>query len=175
VQNIPGGRGSSKLHRRELAANFLFDVDSVQLEVLMKRLFTRSGGLSTLVALAIAAFAVGTMFADDGDDDQKRNNGGDGVGNCVGRNNCADGVSGSGDDTRTSGEVLAINTLKDPHEITLGNIDGQVYVKFYGPNAPHMIKESGVKVKDYIEVIGWKENENVFWADSISARDENND
>jgi hypothetical protein len=141
----------------------------------MKRLFTKGGGLSALLALALAAFAVGTMFADESDDDEKKNNGGDGVGTCSGRNNCADGVSGSMDDSRTSGEVLAINTLKVPNEITLGNIDGTVYVKLYGQNAPFLIKESGVKVKDYIEVVGWKENENVFWAESISARDENND
>jgi hypothetical protein len=141
----------------------------------MKRLFTRSGGLSTLVALAIAAFAVGTMFADESDDDKKRNNGGDGVGNCVGRNNCADGASGSADESKTSGEVLAINTLKDPQEIVLGTVDGQMYVKLYGKNAPFLIKETGVKVRDYIEVVGWKESEVVFWADSLSQRDDNED
>jgi hypothetical protein len=141
----------------------------------MKRLFTRSGGLSALLAVALAAFAVGTMFADENDDDKKKNNGGEGVGNCYARNNCADGVSGSADDSRTSGEVLAINTLKTPNEITLGTIDGTMYVKLYGPNAPYLIKETGVKVKDYIEVVGWKENEHVFWADSLSERDDNND
>ena len=139
----------------------------------MKRLFTRSGGLSTLLALALGVFAVGTMFADD--DDERQNNGGEGVGDCSGRNNCVDGVSGSIDDSRTSGEVLAFNQLKTPQEIVIGTVDGTVYVKLYGPNAQYLIKESGVKIKDYIEVVGWKENENVFWAESISARDENND
>ena len=36
----------------------------------MRRFFKNSGGLSTLLALALAVFAVGTMFADESDDDQ---------------------------------------------------------------------------------------------------------
>ena len=140
----------------------------------MRRFFKNSGGLSTLLALALAVFAVGTMFADESDDDKKRNNDGAGVGNCVGRNNCA-GVAGSIDDTHTSGEVLAINTLKEPNEIVLGNVDGPVYVKMAGKDAKYLIPQSGIKVRDYIEVVGWKESEQVFWADQISAKDDNGD
>jgi hypothetical protein len=141
----------------------------------MRRLFKNSAGLSTLLALALAVFTVGTMFADENDDDKRRNNGGEGVGNCSGRNNCSDGVGGSSDDSRTSGEVLAINTLKDPNEILLGNIDGQLYVKMAGKDAKYLIPQSGIRVKDYIEVVGWKESEFVFWAEQISARDDNED
>ncbi|MFN0073106.1 MAG: hypothetical protein ACKVVP_16600 [Chloroflexota bacterium] len=138
-------------------------------------MITRSGGLSAFLALALAVLAAGTMFADD-DNDKKRNNGGEGVSNCGGNtNNCADQPSGSSDANRTSGEVIAINTLVEPHEIILGNTDGRVVVKLYGKEAPYLIKSSGIKVRDYIEVIGYKEHENLFWADSVSAPDDNSD
>jgi hypothetical protein len=88
-------------------------------------------------------------------------------------NNCADRPSGSSDQNRTSGEVLAINTLVEPNEIILGNIDGRVTVKMYGKESATLVKSSGVRVRDYIEVVGYKENENLFWADTISARDDN--
>ena len=131
----------------------------------MRRLFTRSGGFATLMALWLAVFAVGTMFADE-DNNRKTNNGADSVGDC--RNNCAEGASGSSDDRRISGTIVAINTLVDPNEIMLGTLDGQVTVKMYGKDAPFLVKQSGVRVGEYVEVVGYKENESLFFADTIS-------
>jgi len=139
----------------------------------MKRLLTRSSELSALLALALAAFFVGTMFADESDDDKKKNNGGESVGDCRGGNNCVDQPSGSADTTKTSGEIIAINTLVEPNEIILANLDGRVTVKLYGKDAPFLIKQSGVKVRDYVEMSGYKENEHLFWADTISEPDDN--
>jgi hypothetical protein len=133
----------------------------------MRRSFARSGGVATLMALWLAVFTVGTMFADD-DNDKRKNNGGESVGDCTGRNNCAEGASGSSDDRRISGSIVAINTLVDPNEIVLGTLDGPVTVKMFGKDAPFLVKQSGVRVGEYIEVVGYKENESLFFADTIS-------
>ena len=49
-----------------------------------------------------------------------------------------------------------------------GTLDGQVTVKMYGKDAAFLVKQSGVRVGEYVEVVGYKENENLFFADTIS-------
>lgn len=137
---------------------------------------SKSKVMSSLLAATLAVFSIGTVFAGDDDNDKKKNNSGEGVSDCGNnRNNCADSPSGSSDDKRLSGEVLAINTLVEPHEIILGTVDGRVTVKMFGKEGPFLVKQSGVKVKDYIEVSGYKEHESLFWADTISEPDDDDE
>lgn len=135
------------------------------------RFGAKAAWASALMAVTVTVFSVGAVLADD--DNNKRNNSGEGVSDtCDGDNNCVDKPSGSSDTYKLSGEVLAINTLTEPHEIILGTTDGRVTVKIYGKDSQHLVRSSGVKVRHYIEVRGYKEHENLFWADTISNEDD---
>jgi hypothetical protein len=124
----------------------------------MNQWFINSARMAAVLAIGLGVVGIRPAFADD-DNDRKQNNN-------------ADEPSGSQDASHTNGQVIRINTLTDPQEIVLANIDGQVVVKMSGKDAKNLIKENGVRLGEYIEVWGQKQSELEFWADSINPVDE---
>jgi len=75
------------------------------------------------------------------------------------------------DDYSLNGQVLEINTLKDPPEMILGSVDGEVVVRVLKTDE---IAMNGVEVGDYVEVTGEKIHELLFEATEISVDNSDN-
>ncbi len=74
-------------------------------------------------------------------------------------------------DHTLNGQVLEINTLKDPPEMIVGSVDGEVLVRVLKTDE---IAMNGVKIGDYIELNGEKLNEYLFEATEISVDNNSN-
>ena len=71
------------------------------------------------------------------------------------------------DEDRTlNGQVLGIDTSKDPPEMVVGTIDGEALVRVLKTDE---IARNGVEVGDYVELTGEKLNELLFEATEISV------
>ena len=69
------------------------------------------------------------------------------------------------DDRQTTGQVLEINTLKDPPEMWIANMDGIVHVKMLTTD---LIEKNAVRLGDHVTVIGEKLSEVEFDAQEMS-------
>ena len=127
----------------------------------MRQRIVNSARVAAVLAIGLSVVGVQPMFADDDNSRNQKENGA--------------AEESIGDSTHTNGQVLQINTLSDPQEIVLANVDGRVVVKMSGKNAKNMIKESGIHVGEYIEVWGQKQSELEFWADTIDPYDDDDD
>ena len=65
-----------------------------------------------------------------------------------------------------NGQVLEINTLKDPPELVLGSVDGQTIVRVLKTDE---IARNGVGLGDFIEASGEKIHEQLFEATQLSV------
>jgi hypothetical protein len=65
-----------------------------------------------------------------------------------------------------NGQVLDINTLKDPPELVVGSVDGLTVIRVLKTDE---IALNGVRLGDYIEAIGEKQNEQLFEANALSV------
>jgi hypothetical protein len=65
-----------------------------------------------------------------------------------------------------NGQVLELDTLKDPPEMTVGSVDGPTVVRVLKTDE---IAKNGVGVGDYVELTGEKINEQLFEATEISV------
>jgi hypothetical protein len=70
------------------------------------------------------------------------------------------------EDHTLNGQVLDINTLKDPPEMIVGSVDGEVVVRVLKTDE---IALNGVQVGDYVELDGEKIHEQLFEATQISV------
>ena len=70
------------------------------------------------------------------------------------------------EDHTLNGQVLEINTDKDPPEMIVGTIDGEALVRVLKTDE---IALNGVKVGDYVELNGEKLDELLFEATQISV------
>jgi hypothetical protein len=70
------------------------------------------------------------------------------------------------EDHTLNGQVLDINTSKDPPEMIVGTIDGEALVRVLKTDE---IALNGVKVGDYVELTGEKLDELLFEATEISV------
>jgi hypothetical protein len=70
------------------------------------------------------------------------------------------------DDRQVSGQVLEINTLKDPPEMWIANMDGVVHVRMLTTD---LIDKNGVRLGDHVTVIGEKLSEVAFDAQEMSV------
>jgi len=70
------------------------------------------------------------------------------------------------EDRVMNGQVLEINTLKDPPEIIVGSVDGQTVIRVLKTDE---IVRNGVGLGDFIEADGEKINEQLFEATSLSV------
>ena len=71
-----------------------------------------------------------------------------------------------GDDFVLNGQVLAIDTHKDPPEMVVGTVDGRATIRVLKTDE---IARNGVGVGDYVELTGEKINEQLFEATQISV------
>jgi ribosomal protein L12E/L44/L45/RPP1/RPP2 len=71
-----------------------------------------------------------------------------------------------GEDFVLNGQVLEINTQKDPPEMIVGTVDGKATVRVLKTDE---IAMNGVGVGDYVELTGEKINELLFEATEISV------
>ena len=69
-------------------------------------------------------------------------------------------------DHTLNGQVLEINTLKDPPELVVGSVDGQTVVRVLKTDE---IARNGVALGDYIEADGEKIHEQLFEATMLSV------
>jgi hypothetical protein len=80
------------------------------------------------------------------------------------------------DDHQTSGQVMDINTLKDPPEMWIANTDGVVHVRMLTTD---LIAKNAVRLGDFVTVIGEKVSEVKFDCQDMSVDghfgDESND
>jgi hypothetical protein len=76
------------------------------------------------------------------------------------------GGSGSSDEVQTDGNVIGMNTLVKPPIIKIANLDGLVTLYIRNPDE---IVRNGVKVGDYISIIGQKINAFEFNVDIIQV------
>ena len=65
-----------------------------------------------------------------------------------------------------NGQVLEIDTHKDPPEMIVGTVDGRARVRVIKTDE---IARNGVEIGDYVELTGEKVNELLFNADEISV------
>jgi hypothetical protein len=70
------------------------------------------------------------------------------------------------DDHETTGQVLEINTLKDPPEMWIGNTDGVVHVRMLTTD---LIAKNGVRLGDYVTIVGEKISEVEFDCQDMSV------
>jgi hypothetical protein len=70
------------------------------------------------------------------------------------------------DDRQTTGQVLDINTLKDPPEMWIGNTDGVVHVRLLTTD---LIAKNGVRLGDYVTLTGEKVSEVEFDCQDLSV------
>jgi hypothetical protein len=70
------------------------------------------------------------------------------------------------DDRQTSGQVMDINTLKDPPEMWIANTDGVVHVRMLTTD---LIAKNAVRLGDYVTVIGEKVSEVEFDCQDMSV------
>src|SRR4051794_25054601 len=70
------------------------------------------------------------------------------------------------DDRQTTGQVLDINTLKDPPEMWIANTDGVVHVRMLTTD---LIAKNAVRLGDYVTVIGEKVSEVEFDCQEMSV------
>lgn len=70
------------------------------------------------------------------------------------------------DDHQVSGQVLEINTLKDPPEMWIANMDGIVHVRMLTTD---LIEKNAVRLGDHVTVIGEKISEVAFDAQEMSV------
>lgn len=70
------------------------------------------------------------------------------------------------DDRQTTGQVLEINTLKDPPEMWIANADGRVRVRMLTTD---LIAKNGVRLGDHVTVIGEKISEVEFDCQELSV------
>jgi ribosomal protein L9 len=75
------------------------------------------------------------------------------------------------EDTTLNGQVVEINTLKDPPELIVGSVDGAVVVRVLKTDE---IALNGVKVGHYVELTGEKIHELLFEATEISVDNSDN-
>lgn len=71
-----------------------------------------------------------------------------------------------------NGQVLEINTLKDPPELVVGSVDGQTVVRVLKTDE---IAINGVRLGDYVELDGEKLDETVFEATQIAVAERYSD
>lgn len=142
----------------------------------MHRYISSAARLSVVAFVVAGIVGISPVFGDESDDDKKKNNSGEGVADDCGqsRNNCVEARQGSQDSFQTNGQVLTINSLKEPPELVIANVDGLMVVKLVGKEGPFLIKSSGVRLGQHVQVFGTKISEVEFWADGVTVDDNDN-
>ncbi|MGE3270701.1 MAG: hypothetical protein AB7P40_18250 [Chloroflexota bacterium] len=121
----------------------------------MQERFTRLSRRTALLAIGAALAVPAVAFADDDKDDKGK------------KEDAANEKERSErDDRQTTGQVLEINTLKDPPEMIIANADGKVLVRCLKTD---IIAQNSVRLGDYVTVTGEKISEIEFEAQDMSV------
>ena len=118
-----------------------------------ERLTRLARGLALLALLAgmmVPAFA----FAGDDDDDERRDE------------EKSEQFRSERDDRQVTGQVLEINSLKDPPEMVIANMDGEIKVRLLTKD---LIQKHGVRLGDHVTLIGEKISEVEFDCQDLSV------
>lgn len=110
---------------------------------------------AALLALVVGLAVPGISLADDDDKRKDRRE--------EGR---SEKFRSQRDDRQVSGQVLEINTLKDPPEMWIANMDGIVHVRLLTTD---LIAKNAVRLGDHVTVIGEKISEVEFDAQDMSV------
>jgi hypothetical protein len=115
-----------------------------------------SFGISTIVpsshpSVAEASVAQGNKDNDKNDKDQKDKK---------------DKGDDHDADHQMNGQVIDMNTLKDPPELYVGSVDGMTTIKVLKTDE---IAMNGVRLGDYVQATGEKINEQLFEATELSV------
>jgi hypothetical protein len=118
-----------------------------------ERLSRLARGAALLVLVAGIAFP-GVGYASKNDDDKKD------------KQEKSEQARSEREDHELAGQVMEINTLKDPPELYMANTDGIVTVKMLKTDE---IARNGVRLGDHVSVIGEKVNELLFEAQELTV------
>jgi hypothetical protein len=112
-------------------------------------------GLALLALVAgLAVPSVG--YADDDDKDEKNRR----------TEDSSEAKRSTRDNRQTSGQVLEINTLKNPPEMWIANTDGVVHVRMMTTD---LIEKNSVRLGDHVTIIGEKLSESQFECQEMSV------
>jgi hypothetical protein len=126
----------------------------------MREKLTRLARGAALLLLVVGLAVPGIGFAadkNDGDDD-KSNPGKKEEGR-------SEQFRSNRDDHQVSGQVLEINSLKDPPEMSIANMDGVMKVRMLTTD---LISKNSVRLGDHVTLIGEKISEVEFEAQEMS-------
>jgi len=119
-----------------------------------ERLARLARGAALLAMVAGLAFP-GIGYAEKSDEDRKRD-----------KEDKAEQRRSEKEDRELAGQVLEINTLKNPPELYIANADGIVTVRMLKTDE---IARNGVRLGDHVSFLGEKVHELLFDADQLSV------
>ncbi|MCC6175351.1 MAG: hypothetical protein IT305_08635 [Chloroflexi bacterium] len=120
----------------------------------MRQKFMRLARGAAILIVVVGAMAPAIGYAGNKDDDNKR------------KNNNSEQSRSQKEDHETQGQVLDINTLKNPPELKIANTDGVMTVHLLTTD---LVEKNGVRLGDHITVIGEKISEIEFDAQELSV------
>ena len=120
------------------------------------RLTRRSALLALTALMAVPAVSFAAPGFDDDDEDDKGRE----------ENARTDKERSERDDRQTTGQVMEINTLKNPPEMIIANADGLVLVRCLKTD---IIALNGVRLGDHVTVTGEKISEIEFEAQDMTV------
>ena len=115
---------------------------------------------SVALLLLVVGLAVPSIgYAGKGDEDDKDHKGRK-------EEETSDRFRSQRDDRQMTGQVLEINSLKDPPEMSIANVDGVVKVRMLTTD---LILKNAVRLGDHVTVIGEKISEVEFDCQEMSV------
>jgi hypothetical protein len=111
------------------------------------------GAMLVLLVVGMSMPAVG--YADDDDDKRGRK-----------EEEQSDAFRSARDDRQVKGQVLEINSLKNPPELSIANMDGVVKVRMLTTD---LISKNAVRLGDHVTLIGEKISELEFDCQDMSV------
>ncbi len=110
-----------------------------------------------LLALVVGLFAPMTGYAGrEGEDDPQRK----------GDKEKTEQARSNREDHELRGQVLEINTLKDPPELKVANVDGIATVRLLTTD---LVEKNGLRTGDHVTLVGEKISEVAFDAQELSV------
>jgi hypothetical protein len=123
----------------------------------MRERLTRLARGAALLLLVAGLAVPGVVVADDDDDKNRRGER---------EERASEQFRSERDSRQVTGQVLEINSLKDPPEMMVGNLDGVMKVRMLTAD---LIPRNGVRLGDYVTLIGEKISEVEFECQDMSV------
>lgn len=120
----------------------------------MRERLTRLARGLALLALLAGMMVPGFAFADDDERKEAREEG------------RSEQFRSERDDRQVTGQVLEINSLKDPPEMVVANMDGEIQVRLLTKD---LIQKNAVRLGDHVTLFGEKISEVEFDCQELSV------